>query len=258
MAKTQTTAPTRKGMGAQRVYEGLRERILSLELAPGQELDEAEMVRHYEVSRTPVREAFIRLTSERLVVILPNRGARVAPLSLASVKQFFEALSLVQRAVTRWAALRCPPARLAAIRAHMAAFEAAGTGADSRLLEAANRDFHLDLAASAENAFLEKAYRELLDEGMRLSRLALLYDPPAERSRAEHLSAIVLEHREMLAAVEARDPDRAEALAAAHCELFRRRIVEYLEGSRAEAVVIDYPASTERRSSVGVRPKALR
>ena len=70
------------GIGSEMVYRNLRREILRLELVPGSELDEAGVAARYRVSRTPVREALIRLTAEGLVQATKGRGARVAALDL--------------------------------------------------------------------------------------------------------------------------------------------------------------------------------
>ena len=229
----------RKGTGAQVVHEALRRRILRLELAPGRDIDEAEVVRALGVSRTPVREALIRLASEQLVELLPNRGARVAEISLSSVREFFEALGLTQRAVTRWAAIRGSRADIAEARQHMEAFEAAVAAADAHAMAETNRAFHVALAAAAQNRWLARSYREVLDEGMRLSFLSLLYDPPLGHGRTQHLAGIVAEHRDMLAAVEAGAAERADAVARAHTERFRDRIMDYIRGTAEVAMTLD-------------------
>src|SRR5215510_6423478 len=88
-----------RGTGAQMVFDKLRERILSLELAPHADIDELDLVKEFKVSRTPVREALIRLSSEGLVELLPNKGPRVASLDANEVPQILEALELAQRTV---------------------------------------------------------------------------------------------------------------------------------------------------------------
>ena len=112
-----------KGTGAQFVYERLREEILSLVLAPDENLDEARLVARFGLSRTPVREALIRLAADGLVTMLPNRGAQVAALGLMDFPRYVEALDLLQRAVTRLAALRHDAHDLARLRTAEAAFE---------------------------------------------------------------------------------------------------------------------------------------
>ncbi len=83
------------------VYQRLREGILSLDYVPGANLDEAQLVESFGLSRTPVREALIRLAADGLVVLLPDRGAQLAPVDLADFPRYVEAFDLVQRAVMR-------------------------------------------------------------------------------------------------------------------------------------------------------------
>ena len=90
-----------KGTNTAWLYDELRRAILSLALQPGDNLEEKELVERYGMSRTPVREALIRLASDGLVTLLPNRGARVAAVDLRDFPRYMEAYDLVQRAVTR-------------------------------------------------------------------------------------------------------------------------------------------------------------
>ena len=71
------TRPRAKGTSTAWIYERLRRDILSLSIDPGEDLDEAGLVERFGMSRTPVREALIRLASDGLVELLPNRGAKV-------------------------------------------------------------------------------------------------------------------------------------------------------------------------------------
>ena len=223
---------TKKGMGGRRVYEALREQILNLELQPGSDLDEAEMVMRFGASRTPVREAFIRLAADQLITLLPNRGARVAELSLNSAREFFEALSLTQRAVNHWAALRGSKLTLEVAWTHLEQFEQFARAKDTQGMAISNREFHLSLAAAAKNTFVQKMYRDLLNEGMRLTRLAVLYEDPAEPQRAKHFDGIMSDHRAMMSAIQAGDSQLAERLAAEHTNRFRNRIMDYLRGAK--------------------------
>lgn len=228
---------SKKGHGGRRVYEALREQILSLELEPGSDLDEAEMVKRFGVSRTPVREAFIRLATDQLITLLPNRGARVAQLSLTSVREFFEALALTQRAVNHWAALRADERNLTAAWKHLEEFEGFAMANDTQGMAISNREFHLALAECAGNGYVARTYRDLLNEGMRLTRLAVLYEDPKMPQRIAHFEGIMNDHRAMMAAIQAGDAERAEALASTHTERFRNRIMDYLRGSHEIEVV---------------------
>ena len=86
-----------KGSGWRTVYESLRRDILSLELRPGQLLDETSLADRFNLSRSPVREALIRLSGDDLVTILPNRSTIVSPLEISSIPKYVEALDLAQR-----------------------------------------------------------------------------------------------------------------------------------------------------------------
>ena len=125
-----------KGTGAGFVYDELRREILRLRLAPGAALDEAGLVARFGLSRTPVREALIRLAADGLVTMLPNRRAQVSPLDLGNFPRFVEALNLLQRAIMRLAALRRSDNDLAAITTVRDVFEAAVAEQDYMTLTA--------------------------------------------------------------------------------------------------------------------------
>ena len=106
MAKKPAVSKPAPERGAEHVYRMLRQAILCMELRPGSDLDELEISSRYAVSRTPVREALIRLTAEGLVQAVRGRGSRVAAMNLFDLRDFFESLDLLQRAQTTLAALR--------------------------------------------------------------------------------------------------------------------------------------------------------
>ena len=227
-----------KGAGAETAYQALRDRILSLALAPGADLDEGMLVETLGMSRTPVREAVVRLASEGLVTQTPNRGSRVASLSLDEVRGFFEALDLCQRAVTRLAAIRRRERDLDRIAKAGSAFEAAARKGDVDAMARTNFDFHMAMADASGNAWLARFFAELLNQRMRLSRLALVYDPPVGRNRRQHGQDIVDEHRRMVAAITDGRADTAEGLAAQHTERFRGRVVGFVEENLAAGISV--------------------
>src|SRR5262245_36573437 len=90
---------------ADRVYDELRRRILALTLDPGSVLDESRIVEDMGTSRTPVREAVIRLVSEGLLR-RDGRQVRVSSFEVSQLRAFFEAVTLMSRAIHRMAASR--------------------------------------------------------------------------------------------------------------------------------------------------------
>src|SRR5690606_6622085 len=97
-------AESGRGYGALQVFERLRNEILSLDLRPGQLIDEASLAARFHVSRSPVREALVRLAAEGLVDTVPNKGTVVTPLNFNEFPAFVDALDLIQRAIFRLAA----------------------------------------------------------------------------------------------------------------------------------------------------------
>lgn len=230
-----------RGQNADFVHARLRADILSLAIAPGEELDESLLSTRYSVSRTPVREALIRLASEKLVVLSRNRRATVQPLDLAGFPGYLEALDLLQRAVTRLAAERRSDRDLAVIREAQARYDSALAEPASLASVEANLDFHQAVARAAHSPHLADAYTRVLVEGMRYMALSFSVHDAADRGYEPHMRSVTDEHNAMIAAIEAGDGDKAERIAHDHVALFRRRISAYLE--RGGTVMVSVTAS---------------
>ncbi len=214
-----------KGFGAVTIYETLRDEILSLALAPSQLVDEASLAKRFAVSRSPVREALVRLVSESLLQTLPNKGTIVAPLRIEEFPQYVDALDIVQRAVTRLAAkFRCS-ADLQRIREEQSRFALCVDQGDVLGMILSNRDFHLAIAKAGNNRYLEQSYRQLLDDGRRSLRLYFKsYDDILPKEMVDG-------HELIIDAIEAQDIKLAEHLAHQHTKEMQIRFLDYL-GSR--------------------------
>lgn len=217
-----------RGYGAITIYERLRDEVLSLELAPGQLVDEASLASRFGVSRSPVREALVRLVSESLLMTLPNKGTIVAPLRIEKFPQYVDALDLMQRAVTRLAAEFRSEKSLKAIRDKQARFRKCVENDDVLGMILSNRDFHIAIAKAAGNSYLEAAYTRLLDDGRRFLRLYFKsYDDSLPH-------ALIGNHDGMIEAIEAKDIALAERLAHAHTLEMQQRFIAYLGARQLE------------------------
>ena len=214
---------------ADRVYAHLRKRILSLDLAPGSVLDEAGIVQDIGASRTPVREAVIRLVSEGLLK-RDGRQIVVPTFQVGQLRAFFEALTLLARATHRMAAERWREPELAAIHDAKVAFEAATKCGDEGLMNEANYAFHRAISQAADNVFIQDAYETILLQSLRLSRHCFIAGGNSEYSHREHIEQIVRDHANLHSAITRRDPDEADRLAAAHIDLFRNWLGTQLLG----------------------------
>ena len=240
-------ASIRRGSAVTHVYEMLRAQILSLQLAPGEDIDDAVLVERLGLSRTPIREALARLAGDGLVVQSPNRGVQVAPVNLMDLPRFAEALSLLQRAVMRAAAQRRTAKDLARIQAAYEAFGDASLDRDPLDLTLLNRAFHVAIAEASHNRYLCDFYAKLLDAGARMLSVPFGFDRDPSDSARAHTAKVEEEHREILEAIRRGDADRAEALGAAHAELFRSRFVAYFEQNALGGMTIEAPVRSGAR-----------
>jgi len=221
------TEPKRqKGMGVRYAYDTIRDEILSLDLAPGAVLDETSLALRFGMSRSPVREALIRLAGEELVVTLSNRSTIVAPIDVQSFPKYVEALDIAQRMNTRLAAELRKPADITAIEKRQREFVAAVRKGDHLDMSQTNMNFHLAIAAAGRNPYLTAFYKRLLNQGRRMLHLHFSY---LEQGNTGTL--LTDEHDEMIAAIRAQDIARADQLAHAHTRQFRDNFVDYMKRS---------------------------
>jgi DNA-binding GntR family transcriptional regulator len=234
-----------RGTGMDTVYRAMRAEILNLTLAPDADLDESQLVARFKVSRTPVREALIRLSSEGLVRLLPNVGARVASLMATEVPQILEALELTQRATTRWAAIRRRQDDVEVIRGRCEAFTEAMKAQDFDAMAEANHAFHDAIAKAAHNRFLWEYHDSLQCHTLRLGRIAYSEAPFTDREYRSYYTTVDRHHRDMVEVIERQDAERADRLAQEHLSLFRDRVIRHLMKSLASEIPIKDPASLE-------------
>jgi len=211
-----------RGHGARTVYDALRQSILDLTLEPGSPLDEITLSEQFNMSRTPIREALVRLVAEGLAKTLPNRNTVVTTIDFERLPVYFEALTLMYRVTTRAAALRHQPEQLVAIRSFEAAYAEAVKRRDALAMIQANRDFHMAIAEAGGNSYFTNLFGRLLDEGRRILRIYYRsFDDKLPRQYVD-------EHGAMVAAIESRDAELADRLAAAHAAQIVRQIQSYI------------------------------
>lgn len=220
MAKT--TEKKQRGQGAARVYQRLREDILRLELEPGQVLDETRISKEFQLSRSPIREALVRLSSEGLIRMLPNKNTIVAPLNIEEYSSYIDALDLVQRITTRLAARLRTDAQLESIKREQEEFSKAVIAHEPFAMIEHNRNFHVAISDASQNRYLSEFNSRLLDEGRRYLRLYF-------RSFNDTLPPEFNdEHHQIITAIKARDEERAEHVAHKHVMQVRKHFLRYL------------------------------
>ena len=220
-----------KGTGAQAVFQGLREDILHFRLRPGINIEEPALEKRFNVSRTPVREALIRLASEGLVTLLPNKGARVTEIDIADVPQYFEALDILQRLILRLCAVRASKKHLADLSKFNDLFIKATKARNTVKMSETNRDFHAVMLDACGNKYVSAAYAELLTVGLRLSLSAFGSGLSNISIDEGYYKEVIGHHCAMIDAISSRNAELAEEIARQHAILFRRRIVNSIEAN---------------------------
>lgn len=214
----QNSSNHRRGSGVSHVYETLRNEIIELTLQPGSPIDEVQLASRFSLSRTPIREALVRLAAEGLVTTLSNRTTIVSNIDFLNLPHFFDALMLMYRVTTRLAAAHHQPGDIERIGERQRVFIQAVEARDALAMISANRDFHLEIAKAGRNRYYIELFTQLLDEGRRILRLyySSFHDvlPPQ----------YVAEHEDMIVAIATRDVEKADELASIHAEQIVRHI----------------------------------
>jgi len=218
---------------AQRVVTGLKERILSGDLAPGSKLpSESELIAAYAVSRTVVREAVTRLRAEGLVETFQGRGSFVLAVpepttfrvEASALRTHHDVLAMVDFRI----GVESEAAALAAARADAGAASAVGAAMDAFVAAApeeaveADFTFHRAVAAATGNRFYLDLIESLGPMMILLPRTRL--GDAYSLTDVAHVERVRREHENVAAAVRAGDPETARAAMRVHLGNTRRRL----------------------------------
>lgn len=206
--------------------EALRRRIVSMELAPGATIDEVALAEEFGLSRPPVRELMRQMAAEGYIELEANRPARVSPMSYQSLRSFFLAAPLIYVATTQLAAANATPDDIATLRVIQASFRQAIADNDVQARVLHNEQFHFEIGRMAHNAYLMPSLRRILIDHARLGKI--FYRPPATHDMRHDLEQAVVQHDQIIEALEKRDAQAAGELVRSHMELSRRRMAEYV------------------------------
>jgi DNA-binding GntR family transcriptional regulator len=202
---------------ADAAYQALRQGILQGDLAPGERLRSDALANDLRVSRTPVREALRKLEAEGLVE-RSGSGLIVREFSEKDLTELFYVREALEGMAARLAAENATPGEIAEIREMLDDMEAVRQRGDIAALRPLTAEFHRLICRAAHNERLLQSLKSLLDH-VRQMRTSTLYV-------AGRPAAALKEHRDLLEAIAARDPDGAEELARAH----RRKTLELRKG----------------------------
>ena len=204
------------------VTEFLRRRILAGDLGPGERLVELKLAAQTGASRTPIREALLRLEREKLVVRRRQGGYRVRPLDAREVEEVIGARAVLESYAVELAARSMTPEMLERLKENVARFGEALAAGDGKRLVTLNTTFHDQLYRMAGSRVLLRLIRELADNLYRL-RVSLLGDTQAARRS-------LADHRRMLEALERGDTAEAASACRDHIWAGGRWILAHMQG----------------------------
>jgi DNA-binding GntR family transcriptional regulator len=193
---------------ADAVRETIRSLILSGVLTPGTRLGEEEFARQFAVSRTPVREAFLRLLAERLVDRGSGRSLVVAGVTAEEILEIYVVRQAVDGLASRLASEAARPQDVANLRWINDRLRQAAAAGDAKLMAAINLELHEAICEAGRNAFLLELMRFVHDRVRRFP--GTTFSQPARPAQA------VAEHEAIIDAIEQRRADDAERLARQH------------------------------------------
>jgi GntR family transcriptional regulator, rspAB operon transcriptional repressor len=210
---------------AQMVEKDLRRAIIELELPPGARLSETEIALKHGVSRQPVREALIRLAEAGFVEVQPQRGTRVVKISASEMQEALFVRHAVEVAVAERAAGHFDAWQRRRLDTILARQDDAAARVDHALFREQDELFHLAIAQGAGAGIAWSSIIALKAHMDRVCNLTL--------QNREDLERRVREHREIVAAIDAKDGPRAAKAMSSHLESILDQLPE-LESRYAE------------------------
>ncbi|MET7771771.1 GntR family transcriptional regulator [Nocardia sp. NPDC005366] len=194
---------------ADHAYRAVKERILTGALPGGELISEGEVASDLGMSRTPVREAFLRLETEGWMKLYPKRGALVVPIPVAEAEHVAHARYVVEVAAVRAVAVRERSALTSALRDSLDRQRAHAEAGDRDAFALEDTDFHRTYVVAADNPLLAAFYDSLRERQRRMNSLAL-------HRGATDMAAIIAQHTALADLIEAGDVDAFATALVAH------------------------------------------
>jgi GntR family transcriptional regulator, rspAB operon transcriptional repressor len=205
------------------IYAALRRDILSCVIPPGAEIRDAEVAERFSASRSPVRDALLRLEAEGLVVISPRKGYRAAPISIADARDMFAFRAVLEPACAASIVADAREADLAGLDAFRSMAGFGQDGDDSaRAFVRYNRAFHLAIAGMCGNRRIREATIDLIEQFDRFVTVSVSGDAGDQRA------ALIAEHGDIIDALQARDGKKAGRILSRHAGRARKRVLSAL------------------------------
>ncbi len=213
------TSSMKKEALQEQVYRRIKERIISCEMLPGSVVSEDSLASEFGTSRTPIREALLRLQREHLIDIYPRQGTFVSPISVQDIYEIYQIRLLLEPKIARISSRRMDRGVL---EQFLKLFTTMDMGSISfKDWFQYDRDLHDYIVECTQNKHLIEMYRVVMDQNQRMRILAGRLPKRIESTNQEHIAIIQ--------AFLSQDEERIEQVMSAHI-LASRDAVLKLEG----------------------------
>ncbi|WP_369212531.1 GntR family transcriptional regulator [Streptomyces flavofungini] len=212
-ASRTTAAAVKQPPAAERVYAHVKRAVLERRYEGGTLLTEGELAEAVGVSRTPVREALLKLEVEGLLRLYPKKGALVLPVSAQEIADVVETRLLVETHSVR-KAVPAPAGLLTRLQELLGQQRVQAAAGDFAAAAVTDRCFHAEIVRSGGNEILSRLYDQLRDRQLRMG-VAVMHSHP------DRIAKTLTEHEEILAALVAGDADAAVAVVTRHVGWFQ-------------------------------------
>jgi GntR family transcriptional regulator, rspAB operon transcriptional repressor len=210
LAAARRNGRPRAATAAGQIYSDLRAELVSLQRRPGDVISENEIAISYGVSRTPVREAILKLSDEGLVEIFPQSGIIVSRIPIAALPESIIIRKALEETTARFAAERATPSQVLTLHAILQRQREANEAGDRGAFHQADEAFH---AAISDVAGYPGIWKFVQQVKVQVDRYRLLTLPQSGR-----MAEVIAEHEPILAGIEAHDPDAARIAMDRHLE----------------------------------------
>ena len=201
---------------AEEAYAAIKQKIITLEFAPGAYLNVAVVINALGIGRTPVHQAVRRLAHEGMIEIMPRKGMIVKPVSLQDALAIAEVRLLNEAYCARLAAQNAGAKDVAALERILERAGRAAEAGDTEAMMLADRDFHCAISGIAGNQVLADILRNLHERSLRFWFISL--------HQPKHQAEVTKEHADILQAIKDHDADGADRAMCRHIESFRNTI----------------------------------
>ena len=215
-ARPRRSGRPRAATAASKIYSDLRTELVSLQRRPGEVVSEAKIALSYGVSRTPVREAILKLADEGLVEIFPQSGIFVSRIPIAALPEAIIVRKALEETTSGMAADRATSSQILALHSILERQREANAAGDSDTFHRADEQFHATIAEIAGYPGIWMLIQQVKVHVDRYRRLTL---PQQGR-----IPRVIVEHENILSAIEAHDASGARTAMATHLDNLRDNI----------------------------------